>query len=226
MDHERPFRVVCGVIQEALRSSGREGVVLAGGGPESQLLEAWLSRAAIPFVLPPPGLLERANALWAEGLGGPPPLPGTEGRSDPAWEWEGEKGWVVSGLAGRALAAVTRRLLMGTESKSLLLLGHHPTQAPFLPLGDLYASEIEELAGDCTLPVAVRLPGPVPPTAVDRALRAHFEYDTPWEDATSHLPAPVEKAVTRGLARARFSWRPTPLIPKLGGATLGIDLDL
>ncbi len=226
MDPERPFRIVTGVLREALRNSDRKGVVVAGGGPELRLLSEWIQRAGIPWEVPPPELVRGARALLDQG-GAPVGEAGRAGRTDPTVD-PGEEAavWAATGLAGSALARGRHALLVGTESKTCLLLGYHPTGASILPLGDLYASEILAMAGGCTAPNPLRSYPPSTLLAVDRALRSHFEEGAGEETAFRNLPSPLRDAVGIALDRARGFWRPAPLIPKMGSATLGIDLDL
>ncbi len=224
MNPERPFRIVSGVIREALRSSGRSEVVVAGGGPEETVLVGWMEQAGIPVATPDPGTVARAEGLALEPGPGSPSDPG--GSRDPTREWEEGRTWFIRTLAARALARSRGALLLGTETKTLLLLGYHPTALPVLPLGDLYASEILELAGGCTLPPPLQgLSGEVI-GGVDSGLRAYLEEGLPRTDAFGTLPQPLPRVIPELLDRAGKSWRPTVLIPKLRRSTLGIDLDL
>jgi len=124
------------------------------------------------------------------------------------------------------LASWTGDLLVGSESKTLLLLGHHPTEASVLPLGDIFAADVLVWTGTCTLPRVLGAPEPERVRAVDRALRAYYEDDLPREEASAALPEAEAVALGRGIDRARALWRRTPLIPKLEAMTLGVELDL
>ena len=63
MDRLRPYKIITGVVREALRSSGRSGVVLSGGGPEQALLEEWFAKAEIPYLTPERSALGQARGL-------------------------------------------------------------------------------------------------------------------------------------------------------------------
>lgn len=105
-------------------------------------------------------------------------------------------------------------------NKTVLLLSPSPTAA-LLPLGDLYASEVRQLAGDWSGPATVRslaaAAGDV--ASIDAALRRWAEERRGLEEAFDEQPE-----LLRLLRAHRFTrWR-GGLVPKLGGRTLGIDL--
>jgi hypothetical protein len=116
--------------------------------------------------------------------------------------------------------------LAGAETKTLLVLGHHPTGAAILPLGDLWASEVQELAGGCTVPAPFPSQTPTELMAADAALRACLEEGARESAALAGLPVRIRDAIAGALEEGRASWHPPVLVPKLGRATLGIDLDL
>jgi hypothetical protein len=209
-DPYRAFKIVTGVIKEALGASGRSGVVVSGGGPEEALLARWMEQAGIARVVPSDAAVEGAVAILLEvGV-------------FPDRSLQGE----ASALAGSALARVQGLLHMGTANKSSLLLSDtFPTQ-PAFPLGDLYASEIRVMAGSCTLPPCLRGASDETVRAVDLALRAYLEEGFDQNEAFGGLEESMRQDLLESLAGARKAWNPRPLIPKLSKATLGLDLDL
>ncbi|HEX8245940.1 MAG TPA: hypothetical protein VF541_20670 [Longimicrobium sp.] len=109
-------------------------------------------------------------------------------------------------------------------NKTALLLGGELPPEPLLPLGDLWASEIAELAGGWSAPEPVRRlaeqAGGI--EALDGALRG-------WTDrrdaaAPGGLPPEAADGVMRALAAGRASRLHPRIIPKIGTRTLGADL--
>ena len=109
-------------------------------------------------------------------------------------------------------------------NKTALLLGGELPPEPLLPLGDLWATEVAELAGGWSAPPEVRriatLAGGI--ETLDAALRA-------WADgrdavALGALPAEAADAVARALAAGRASRLNPRVVPKVGTRTLGVDL--
>ena len=109
-------------------------------------------------------------------------------------------------------------------NKTALLLGGELPPEPLLPLGDLWATEVAELAGGWSAPPEVRriatLAGGI--EALDAALRA-------WADGRDAavlgaLPAEAADAVARALAAGRASRLNPRVVPKVGTRTLGVDL--
>jgi hypothetical protein len=109
-------------------------------------------------------------------------------------------------------------------NKTALLLGGELPPEPLLPLGDLWASEVAELAGGWSAPPEVQriaaLAGGI--EALDAALRR-------WADgrdaaALASLPAEAAEAVARALAPGRPSRLHPRIVPKIGTRTLGVDL--
>ena len=109
-------------------------------------------------------------------------------------------------------------------NKTALLLGGELPPEPLLPLGDLWATEVAELAGGWSAPPEVRriatLAGGI--EALDAALRA-------WADGRDAavlgaLPAEAADAVARALAAGRASRLNPRIVPKVGTRTLGVDL--
>jgi hypothetical protein len=220
MPEHRPFTIIVGVLREALRYSGQTSVIIAGGGPEGDLLERWLEAAGIPFELPRQELLAKTTEWLDEaGEGIPPLVEGLQGR-DPKEE--------APHLAARALAIAHpgEPLLLGTANKTRLLLDYRPAHPPILPLGDLYASQILELAGGCTLPPPLMGMAAGEISAVDSALRAYFENGRSADEAFRGLGPDRGRQIREMLLESARLWHSLPLIPKLGEATLGLDLDL
>ena len=210
--------IITGVIREALRYSGRSAVMVVGGGPEEALLESWLGDAHIPFQPAPRKVMERMLPILKDLEDEESQPPGTS--TDPALTQR------ASELAGQAVASARDLLLLGTANKTSLLLSFSTSVQPVLPLGDLYASQIQEMSGDCTVPGALRGISAKELSAVDSALRAYFEGGLPPETAFGELEPERSQQVREMLEESRRRWHPLPLIPKLGDATLGMDLDL
>lgn len=114
--------------------------------------------------------------------------------------------------------------LVNPANKTAILLSGDLPPEPLLPLADLYASEVRELAGDWSAPEPVRAlaerAGGI--EVLDRALRDRFEGRNP--NALDGLPGDVGDAVRTALARGRAARRAFSVVPKLGSRTLGVDL--
>ncbi|HEX5727739.1 MAG TPA: hypothetical protein VFX98_19870, partial [Longimicrobiaceae bacterium] len=139
-------------------------------------------------------------------------------------------------LAGGADPAVVRaealrmkaRLVPGAvaanpASKTVLLLGGELPPEPLLPLGDLYAGEVAELAGGWSAPEPVlrlaELAGGV--AALDAALRGWADRRDPG--ALDALPPAAAEAVRAALARGRAARLHPRVVPKRGFRTLCVD---
>lgn len=140
----------------------------------------------------------------------------------------------VMNMSGRGSAEEVTRLACRlvpdsisacAANKTALLLGGELPPEPFLPLGDLYASEVESLCGAWSAPAAVREmardAGGIQP--LDAALRARFDARDPgaFQQLPEHLRDRIAAVVSAGAA-ARSHPR---LVPKLGSRTLGVDLN-
>jgi hypothetical protein len=231
IDPQRAFRIVVGVLEEALRSSGRAAFVLSGGGPEERLLTSWLDRAELPWQSPSPDSLEVAKRLLVGvGRDGQPPVVSPQGSppvvSPHGSPPEGDLHAEASGLAGAAMARTTGHLHLGSANKTCLLLSAHVPIQPVLPLGDLYASQVRSLAGSCTLPPCLQDAPAEILEGVDAGLKAYLEDGFHRHEALAGLPEAMHRKILDALAVARMAWHPIPLIPKLSKATLGLDLDL
>lgn len=133
-------------------------------------------------------------------------------------------------------------LVVGTGNKSELLLGyftkHGDGGVDLLPIGDLYKTEVRELAAQLGLPEAVRSRAPtaglwegqtdegelgLPYGSIDRILRGIEELRDPEEIARlTELPLPDVESVVARVAHNRHKRRPVP-VPKLGLRTVGLD---
>jgi hypothetical protein len=176
--------------------------LLDDGGPEAALAARLLAPALGPERL----LRVSAGAAEVESL-----LHLAPGVS--ADRLAGEVARLRARLAEDAVAAFP-------ANKTALLLGGELPPEPFLPLGDLWASQVEELAGAWSGPQAAReaaeaLGGVA---RLDAALAAWSEGRDPR--ALDGLP----EAALRALRSGRASRLHPRIVPKLGYRTLGVDL--
>jgi hypothetical protein len=109
-------------------------------------------------------------------------------------------------------------------NKTALLLGGELPPEPFLPLADLWATDVAALAGGWSAPASIRhLADEVGGIeALDAALRG-------WTDgrdasALDALPTDAAAAVRRALNAGRASRLNPRIVPKIGTRTLGVDL--
>jgi hypothetical protein len=110
-------------------------------------------------------------------------------------------------------------------SKTALLLGTCP-DADVLLFGDLYYSQVVELAGAVLLPpAAAGLAAACGGTeALDRALQQFFDERADWPSAAAELPTGAREQLEAAVESARFRRARLCVVPKLGARTLGIDL--
>jgi hypothetical protein len=115
-------------------------------------------------------------------------------------------------------------LMLSTSNKTELLLGRF-TRADVYPLGDLYASDVEQLCGRYELSVDVqRLADAAGGVAqLDRALRGLLEERRDHDQAFAHI-AHLRDDVLQRLDANRFGRAHPGVVPKIGARTLGIDL--
>jgi len=206
-------RIIMGVVRELLRATEAPGVVVSEGGPEGLLLTRWLKEESVPVLAPSHAAVGLSReVLAAVERGGIEARPGYY--SSPL------------SLAARALADREGLLLLGTATKTILLLSHSPPGEAVLPLGDVFASEILDLAGECTIPAVLGEVDIDTLRAVDVALQSYLEEGKSPQEALATVPEPLRKEVAAALDRARKGWHPHPLVPKLRACTMGIDLDL
>ena len=141
-----------------------------------------------------------------------------------------------------ALARERGRLVVGTGNKSELLLGYFTKYGDggvdLLPIGDLYKTEVYELAATLGLPNPVRERAPsaglwegqtdeeelgLPYSEIDRILYGLERLRTEEEiaESTGLAPARVHEVAER-VARSRHKRR-TPPVAKIGFRTVGLD---
>lgn len=195
--------MVCDVIAEAVRSAHAGGVVILDDWtPEGELAHEWLVG-----ILGEPRVWRAATLasnVHADGLDR------SEAQLPGAWR------------CAREHAA----LIVHPASKTALLLGGPPPHADLLPFGDVYASQLERLAGSCGVPEDVaqlaRDAGGI--EAVDAALARLVDSRMPAAAALAPLDAAVAGELLRMYERGRYFRLRPRLIPKLSARTLGIDL--
>lgn len=109
-------------------------------------------------------------------------------------------------------------------NKTALLLNARLPPEPLLPLGDLWASEVAELAGGWSAPGPVlriaELAGGI--QGLDDALRAYVDRRDPA--GLDSIPSAAADAVRQALAAGRAARMHPILVPKVGTRTLGVDL--
>ncbi|MGC2288608.1 MAG: NAD+ synthase [Thermoplasmata archaeon] len=135
-----------------------------------------------------------------------------------------------------------RLLVVGTGNKSELLTGYFTKWGDggvdLLPIGDLYKTQVRELAAQLELPRSVQERAPtaglwegqtdegelgVPYSELDQILFGLEQLRTPAEIAqATRLPVDRVQAVEAMVERTRHKRRPPP-IPKLGLRTVGLD---
>jgi NAD+ synthase len=141
-----------------------------------------------------------------------------------------------------AVARASGFLVAGTGNKSEILLGyftkHGDGGVDLLPIGDLYKTEVRELADRLELPPAIRDRTPtaglwegqtdegelgVPYEQIDRILCGIEQLRTPAEIHTlTNIPTEVIARIVHRVEENRHKRRPPP-IPKIGLRTIGID---
>ena len=126
-------------------------------------------------------------------------------------------------LAGEPALEV---LAANPANKTALLLGRNFPSERLLPLGDLYATQIRELAGGYNLPEdvqeLVRAAGGI--DQLDHALQRRFEARLPPERVLTELPEAARGPFLEALQAGRFWRQQAGLIPKLSARTIGMDL--
>lgn len=200
--------VIGGVLRQAVCDAGANGIVLLDWqSPEGQLARTWTQGALGAQSVYVVGMEQRGELTEPGALG-------------PNSSSEQER------LAGRALALRTGTLLAHPANKTALLLAHPVPPEPLLPLGDLYASQVQQLTGEWSGPeelrqLAARVGGVA---ALDAVLEQMLEGRRAPEDAVAGLGGNAAEDVLRAFAAGRFWRRRVGLVPKLGSRTLGIDV--
>jgi hypothetical protein len=198
--------MVSAVARQLLRDRGAERLVLLDDGtPEAALAARLLEPLGEAVVRLPQDGPWLDSVLHVAGHG----EPGAGEREE----------------AHRFLARlVPGSLSCGARSKTDLVLGGELPPEPFLPLGDLYASEIVELGGgwrgtELARELATAAGGV---ERLDQALRALL--DARDHTALERLPAGAGERVAAALATGSSARAYPRLVPKLGTRTLGVDL--
>jgi hypothetical protein len=212
-DRERRLaRTVCGVVLGALRDSGAPRLyLLDDGSPEASLCARWLSvglpAGTLRTVTPPE--VAGGHPRGGEAIG-----PGVESPLQRVAPDEGAR------ALARSMAAADRGLVAGPANRTTLLLAPDAAPDRVLPLGDLWASRVAELAGGWSGPAIVRelaerLGGV---QRLDRAL-------ADWVSARPlDLPEETERELLESLRRAQSARRWPRLVPKLENRTMWMDL--
>ncbi|MEX2282982.1 MAG: hypothetical protein WEE89_10915 [Gemmatimonadota bacterium] len=209
----RTGTVIGTVIDAAVRAAGCDGIVILNdGSPEASLLNHWCRRT-----------LGEARVWSATSAG------------DSSRDMEALR------YTARTMARERNALTANPANKTALLLGIGMPPEPLLPLGDLYATQIESMADSWSAPPEVlelvdnvrkfardASNADIKPAsgiyAVDEALRAMFEGWRPAQEAVSGLPEPTRGPFLEAVRRGRFWRERAGLIPKLSTRTIGIDL--
>ena len=240
--------------------SGNAGVVLGLSGGVDSALVARLCRDALgpervlgvllPDALVPAALREE-TVRYAEALGIDvrtvpiDPLEDVFRTILPELDDRVTLGNVKARLRMVVLYSIARklgRLVVGTGNKSELLLGyftkHGDGGVDLLPLGDLYKTEIRELAAALDLPAAIRERAPT--AGLWEGQTDEEELGVTYVDADQILsgleqlrdvaeiveitgiPLAQVRSVAERVDRNRHKRRPPP-IPKVGLRTIGID---
>ena len=203
---DRIARVVGGVLRQAVADAAASGIiVLDADTPEGELVREWAIQSLGP---------DRVH------LAGNIPAGWEAGASSAAAEAE------LRRTAARVLAARHEWVLTHPATKTVLLLAREMPPEPLLPLGDLYASQVRELAGRCTLPdeVAAFADSAGGVDVLDRALHAWLEERRPLDEALAALPDGAGRAIHGRLQRNRAQRRWPRRVPKLTARTLWIDV--
>lgn len=218
---------VAGVVAAALRDAGAETLVLLDdGSPEAELIIRWC-KSELPgdSVLRVSGsgdaVLDSHLQVLEEVLsGGEPDLRDQPGAGDPGRRAE------LHRLIARLTARRVNGVLANPVNRTVALLDPVPIPEPLLPLGDLWASRVVELAGSWSGPPHVRrlaeACGGI--QKLDGALARWVRRDVRGEVAFRKLSSAARSGVSSALESARFARSRLGLIPKLGDHTPGIDL--
>lgn len=252
-------RVITGFVQAHVARAGANGVVVGmSGGLDSALAAALAAKALGPdqvlgLVMPAPDSdpQDRRDAeevcrhlgmmCVVRPIG--PALAGVlEALEDPSEEVAGNAKARLRMLLLYAEAQSRGLLVCGTGNKSELLTGyftkHGDGGADLLPIGDLYKSQVVEVARHLGLPAAVIEKPPsaglrpgqtdeadlgMPYPVLDKVLKG-FELNRPPEQVARRTGVALGEVLrVADLVRRSEHKRRTPLIPKIGVRTVGID---
>jgi hypothetical protein len=198
----RVARVVSGVVGAAVLEAAATGVtVLADWTPEGELLYEWLVRELGE------GRVWRAASLASNVH---------QGAAEPA----AGRAVTPTGPQLSADGALTAHPL----NKTALLLGGRVPHADLLPLGDLWASQVERLTGRWSAPAEVEAAAAAAGgiQELDSALRRMVEDRCEIGDLGIGRSAAGQ--LVELYERGRFYRLRPRLVPKLTARTLGIDL--
>lgn len=193
--------VVCAVTAAAVRAAHAGGVVLMEDStPEGELVHGWL-----------------VDELGTDRVWRVTSLASNVHGAEPA---------EAQIVAVRRAEREQQALVAHPATKTALLLGGPIPRADLFPLGDLYASQVAQLATGCTLPPAVmslaERSGGV--RRLDAALIRLIEGRESLSAATEGLEPDTAEELTELYERGRFYRLRPRLIPKLSARTLGVDL--
>lgn len=118
-------------------------------------------------------------------------------------------------------------LLLDPVNKTVAVLWPELLAEPVLPLADLYATQVRDLAGGWSAPAEARelieRAGGI--DAVDAFLIRYLDERRPLDAALAGVPDAEAGRALRARLEAGWWWRRrVGLVPKLGARTLGIDL--
>jgi hypothetical protein len=193
-------RIIGGVIRQSIEDAGALGLlVLEPDSPEGRLV-----------------VEIAASAIGRDRVGGTERA--VEG--DPVMAAEAER------MRARVAARKETLVVAHPANKTSLLLSRDVPPESLLPLGDLYASQIEAMLGSATLPedVAALAQAVGGVSVLDAALRGWLEERRPLVAALELLAPAGRPAVVERLRANRAVRRWPRRVPKLGARTLWIDV--
>jgi hypothetical protein len=210
----RLAELIGAVARQALADRGCARIALLDDrSPEAELAARWLHAGvgADRMVSIDVGAPQVESVLHALR-----PDPGGTVPADPA---------ALRGEVRRLCARLVPDALVANPcNKTALLLGGPLPPEPLLPLGDLYAGEVEQLTGAWSAPEPVRelvrRCGGV--HRLDAALRACFDLRD-WLGLDVLEPS-LRREVQAALHRGAASRIHPAVVPKLGSRTIGVDL--
>lgn len=252
--------VVLSFLRHHFRESGRKGVVVGmSGGLDSSLVAKLCADALGPgkvlgLAMPeqPGGADEEDARSWAKQLGigfrttpiDPMLSAVAEHLEIPADERvaRGNVKARVRMITLYQVARAEKRLVVGTGNKSEIALGYFTkfgdSGADFLPLGDLYKTQVFEMARHLGLPPAILEKTPtaglwpgqtdegelgMPYEVLDRILLG-VELQLEPEEIAERADVDVKRVIRIAeLVAAKVHKRKMPLIPKIGIRTFGLD---